>query len=117
MSEKKLDLEKSEGEMMVKEWLQSDPQIKPLTLRAIKKLPPKLKELSQAVENNAVGKIEFKAHDLKGFALNFNFSEIYSISKAINEEAKNDDFSYKKITELHEKLQSIIDLIPKKYLE
>lgn len=117
MSKKKLDLEKSEGEMMVKEWLQSDPQIKPLTLKAIKKLPQKLKELSKAVENNAAKKIEFRAHDLKGFALNFNFSEIYSISKAINEEAKNDDFSYKKIAELHEKLQSTVNLIPQKYLD
>jgi len=117
LSEKKFDLEKSKGEMMVKEWLQSDPQIKPLTLRAIKKLPRKLKEISKAVENYAEGEIEFKAHDLKGFALNFNFTEIHSISKAINEEAKNDDCNYKKIAELHKKLQSIVNLIPQKYLD
>ena len=102
---------------MVEKWLQSDPQIKPLTLRAIKKLPQKLEGITKAVKNNANREIEFKAHDLKGFALNFNFNEIYSISKEINEEAKNQNCNYKKISILHKQLKSLVNSIPKKYLD
>jgi len=105
------------GEKMVEKWLQSDPQIKPLTLRAIKKLPQKLEGITKAVKNNANREIEFKAHDLKGFALNFNFNEIYSISKEINEEAKNQNCNYKKISILHKQLKSLVNSIPKKYLD
>lgn len=100
----------------VEKWLNSDPQIKHLTLRAVKSLPQKLNEISEALDNKSYQEAAFKVHNLKGLALNFNLKEIYIISEKLNRELKKENYNYKKINDLYRELAGIINSIPKSYL-
>ena len=105
-----------DGEAMVQSWIEKDLQIKFLTLKAIKKLPLKVKCIEESLNNDSQEKLEFNSHDLKGFALNFNFKEIYEISKKINDEAKKEDYSRKEVLQLFNQLNNIVNKIPDDYL-
>jgi HPt (histidine-containing phosphotransfer) domain-containing protein len=104
------------GDQMIKKWLNSDPQIKHLTLRAVKSLPHKLSEISEALENNSYKKAAFKVHNLKGLALNFNLKEIYVITDKLNKELKEENYDLEKIESLYQELDELIKKIPESYL-
>lgn len=104
------------GKELIEKWLNSDPQIKHLTLRALKSLPLKLSEISEALENNFHKKAAFKVHNLKGLALNFNLTEVYIITDKLNKELKKENYNLEKIKSLYQELDELIKLIPESYL-
>lgn len=104
------------GEMMIQKWLNSDPQIKHLTLKAIKSLPHKVNEIYTALENNSYKKAAFKVHNLKGLAINFNLKEVYIITEKLNTELKKESFDLKKINILYQELDNLVKIIPDSYL-
>ena len=104
------------GAEMVEKWLNSDPQIKHLTLRAVKTLPQKLKEISKEINNKSYKKAAFKVHNLKGLALNFNLKEVYLITDELNEELKKENCNQKKVNTLYQELNNLIKTIPDSYL-
>ncbi|MFW6001241.1 MAG: Hpt domain-containing protein [Halanaerobium sp.] len=113
MEEKSFD---KNGEKMIEGWLKSDPQIKHLTLRAIKSLPQKINEISQALKTHSYKKAAFKVHNLKGLALNFNLKQIYTITDKLNKELKKNKLDYKKIDLLYQELDKLVKMIPDSYL-
>lgn len=113
MKEKTFD---KNGEKMVENWLDSDLQIKHLTLRAIKSLPQKVNEISETLKNHSYKKAAFAVHNLKGLALNFNLDEIYVITDKLNKELKKDNHDFKKIKFLYQELDQLVKKIPDSYL-
>ena len=104
------------GEKMIRKWIKSDPQIKNLTLRAVKTLPQRLEEIREAIENKSFENAALKIHSLKGLALNFNLEEIYLITDKLNDEFKKEKYNLQKINSLYQELNKLVDIIPDSYL-
>ena len=102
-------------ENIVEKWLKEDPEIEDLILKAIPKIPDRIKSLRDLFDKSNFEEFSFELHKTKGFFGNFFMKEFFKCITRMESLMENEEYEY--VHEEFLKIENLISIIPEKYLE
>ena len=102
-------------ENIVEKWLKEDPEIVDLILKAIPKIPDRIKSLRDLFDKSNFEEFSFELHKTKGFFGNFFMKEFFECITRMESLMENEEYEY--VHEEFLKIENLISIIPEKYLE
>ncbi|MBP7651957.1 PAS domain S-box protein [Candidatus Dependentiae bacterium] len=109
---------KISGDNMVKSWLskmEGNTKLEKLVIMGIRSLPEKIERLNNSINSKNNQDIKFISHDIKGFSGNLGMTEIYELSRQIDNEIRKENCNYNFIKSKFDELNEVVKNIPPDY--